>query len=285
MGGYFIISQILMIFLILVHEASFFFVFPILFLITWFSHPGPILNKEKILISVKYFIVPFMSMLAITLMKGNEEIANAIWRSWNSLFVLYSEGDIPKIGAGVRWLTNGIKEATDFHLDLNFQTHLGIIDITKNIIMLLTTLFSTYYLILRNPYVDFGNNRICTSENNSSIANTLLIQFFFMTPMFTFLSTDYPRTIMYCVVTSVFVIYSIRKYSIKIHYPKQCCDISRCFNIYIERSRFLANPWIYFSIVVLYPISQFGYISLPNDCFIYKYLSIIKHYVLSNSLY
>ncbi|MBQ0075462.1 MAG: hypothetical protein KBT34_14880 [Prevotella sp.] len=281
----FVLSQILMILLMLIHEASFFFVFPILLLITWFISSGTVLKQRKIQICAKYFIMPLISMAAITLMKGNEEIANSIWRSWSNLFVRYPEENIPDIGAGVRWLTNGIKDTTEFHLDLNFQMHLGILAITKNIIMLLITLFTTYFLMLRNLYVDFCNKRIIYSENNTAIANTLLIQLFFMTPMFIFLSTDYPRTILYCVVTSVFIVYSLKKYNLTIYYPKTGSDISLNINKYVERSNIYSNPCFYFSIVLLYPISQFGYIRLPYDCLLYKYLSFVKYCILTTYKY
>lgn len=279
-GTCFLVSQFLMALLLLVHEASFFFVFPILFLVTWFSNSSDLINKQKIVSCLKFFMLPFVTMAIICIMKGNRDIASSVWQSWNDLFVMFPEERMPYMGEGVRWLTCDTKEVALLHLDMNFQTHSGLLGVAKCFLLLSVTLFFTYFITLRNLYVDISKKRLTISSNNSSIANILLLQFIFMIPMLTFLSTDYPRTIMYCVVTSVFVVYSMKRHNVEIYCPKRCLNISLCINQYINKSRLLRNPWVFFIFIICYPISFFGCISLPGNILIYKYLSYIKQLII-----
>lgn len=269
----FSMSQIIMTVTILIHESSFFFLIPILFVINWFHSSGKLISKQKLMSSLKSFSIPLLAMAIVSVMKGDSEKAAIIWKSWSPLFTMYPEDTFPEMGDGVLWLLNDMKYAAEFHLGRNFQTNLGILYIIKCIIMLCITLMLTYYITLRCPQIDFKNKTLNVYKHNINIANILLLQFLFMTPMFTVLSVDYARTILYCVVSAVFAAYAMKKNDINIHYPIHCKNYSLYMYKYIEKSKLLVNPWVYFLIIILYPINKWHYISVPDDIFIYKILS------------
>lgn len=269
----FTMSQIIMTITILTHESSFFFLIPILFVINWFHSSDKLISRQKLISSLKSFLIPLLAMATVSVMKGDSEKAAAIWNSWTPLFSRYPENALPKMGEGVSWLLNDMKDAVEFHTKMNFQTNLGILYIIKCIVMLCITLLLTYYITLRCPQIDFRNKTLKVHEHNIDIANILLLQFVFMTPMFTVLSCDYGRTILYCVISSVFAAYAMKKNDISIQYPAHRKNYSLTIYKYMEQSKLLANPWFYFLIIILYPLNKWHYISVPDDIFIYKILS------------
>lgn len=271
----FLLSQLMSALVLLIHEASFFFVFPILVVINWFHAPGCTPIIQRVASTLKAFSFPFLVMCLLSVTKGNEETANIVWQSWEPLFAQYPEAEPFTMGEGVEWLMNDVSYAADWHLSWNFHTEEGMPGIICSIVMLLVSLFFSYIITLRAPHIDIKNKSLKMSPSNSSTADIMLLQFVFLIPMFTFLSTDYGRTVLYCVVSSTFITYLMQRNVICLQCPTAITNISASINKHIEKRTFLYSPWTYFIIIILYPLSPWHYIELPDDMFIYKYIVYI----------
>lgn len=85
--------EILSVLMVLVHESSFFFIFPILF---FYDFSRRLESDTSVLPAfMKAFALfspLFITMGMVSIYKGNEVVANDIWASWTDLFNRYSGG-------------------------------------------------------------------------------------------------------------------------------------------------------------------------------------------------
>ena len=205
-----VIFDILSVFQILMHEAAFFYTFPVLILL-WFmicrSKQKSI--SESFIICIRLFLPILVTMAIVCLYKGDVYIAEAIWASWKEVFATYpSDGETTKLGEGVSalgWNTIGTFKR------LLWASYIGTYSPSYwRIPIVICTLIVTYYLLTNINLVDMGIYKK-KSMDHHFMSNIVLVQFISMLPMFTVLSCDWGRTIPYWVISSLFFYHIYKK--------------------------------------------------------------------------
>ncbi len=279
--GFMIIMQVLSIFTLLMHEASFFFTFPILFLHYYDYNRIQLKSVYKSIVSTACFSLPIMiTMAVVCLNKGNADIADAIWTSWQPCMERFSDGgDVTKIGRAVSALTWDSNETFIMHFNVNwfnlFCYMLPAFPIT------LLSIVAIYYLVTRLNTVDLKWNKL-RKINRTVLSNIMLIQFFCLIPMFTVLSCDMARVITYWVISTLFA-YHFFKNS-KLLSLSWLSHISEVIQYRIDKIKFLSSPWIYLGILFCVPISNYcGGASILGSCqflILYPIYDLIKGIIL-----
>ena len=245
------IFYILSVFQILMHEASFFYTFPILMLlhlkVNRISHD----NVGKSLITCLLFFLPIvLTMLIVCIFKGDHNCADAIWASWQEVFTAYpSDMENVKMGAGVSALTWNAAETFRKHL---WWSYIGIESPSYwRIIIVLCIFIATYYLVTRINTIDMGVYKK-KAMNSFLMSNVLLFQFIPMLPLFTILSCDWGRTIPYWVISSLFFYHIYKKENN--YFPMFLSIISHKIQTFISSSNILRSSYTYSLLVLLTPV-------------------------------
>ena len=235
---------------ILVHEASFFYTFPILILYDF----KIIRNKQsfciKSLLCLLHFMPMIITMVIVCIFKGSSNVAEFIWISWKEVFNNFPcYCDTTMIGKGVDALAWGAKETFLNHLRAGY---LGFHSPSYlRIPIVFFNFFAAYLLITRINAIDM---KIWEKRqmNNVLMSNILLIQLLAMIPMFTILSCDWGRTIPYWLFSSLFF-YHVFKYK-QIEFFPFLTIVSRKFQTIISNNPILRNNYTYILLVLLCPI-------------------------------
>ena len=270
---YAVFSNITMCISILIHEAFFFFVIPVLLLTCLFVDEKK--TGRRIITYLMFFLLPVFTMAMVSFYKGTNEISSVIWQSWQDLFQAYPDDSTNKIGQGVIWLSKSFYDAAYFHLATNFRTHYGLLTAMYCLFGFITLLAFTYFLVIYNPRP--RNFHYSHREKHITLGKILTIQFLAMSPMFTVLSCDYARTVMYCVVSSIFFYDCLKRHRLLLN--TQSCKATYHINKYIPPTishiykrilNYVDNNsnWLYPLIILLYPIHIAGRILIPFDCHI-----------------
>lgn len=128
MGGklYLLPLALLSAVVILSHEATFFFCFPIMMVYGCIAMRKEKKQWHKALASLAIpFLPALVTMFLVCLFKGDEATANAIWQSWDDAFRKYPDGlndyryTVGNIGYGVGALAWKTMTTVRFHLSLN----------------------------------------------------------------------------------------------------------------------------------------------------------------------
>ena len=272
---------------LLIHEVAIFFIIPISFLVVWFYDNEKIFCKNKMREALSIFIIPIGTAIMLFLCKGSYPVAMDIWDSWNSAFTLYPEiqGTMP-MGQAVEFLSWSIDKIVDFHLQLNFRYHEGGTVILYYVLMVVLMLVMVQYIILLNP--TYRKGVVSKVDNTKSLSAILLFQIICMIPMFTVLSCDYCRTVLYVVASSIFMHYHLCKEKIILHLPwsLDCKYFSLVDSI--RNQKYLSSYWFYLFVVLLFPLSDSGCIDVPGCCYVikeYNYINIKLFATLSHYLF
>lgn len=236
---------------ILMHEAAFFFTFPILILITYqklrHNHTG---GWKSVSICLLQFLPILLSMTAVCLNKGDIHVAEAIWNSWKEVFDAYPSGQIPvEMGQGVQALAWDSNSTFIKHFQSLYFGQLNIVYWRPLIVLFF--LLSTYYLLTRINSVNMGLYKV-KAMNHIYISNVAIIQFIAMLPMLTILSCDWGRTIPYTVVSSLFFYHIYRDCNIR--FPDPISNLSSRTQQYISNSRLLSSPYTYIILIIITPV-------------------------------
>ena len=267
---------------VLIHEASFFFTVPLLALLLWFKKDEKIFSTEKTKTCLAVFALPLITMAMTCFMKGSESIAQEIWESWTPIFLAYPESDaLPEVGCGVAFLQRGVLSTAGYHLELNYCIWgYPLIVCIQRIIGVLISLYIIYFLFTYNPRIDFKKMDVSIGKQNG-ISNILLVQYFFMIPMFTILSCDFGRTIPYCVISSLFAYYHLIQNNICIHLPHFVSRLS-IFSYNKQYDLNKALLWLYFTMVMFFPIRGAGGIEFPGNSYIFqRIMHFVTHHIIS----
>ena len=236
---------------ILIHEASFFYTFPILMLSLFLKYKDRQQSfRQSCSTSILQFMPIIIAMTTVCIFKGNQETANIIWNSWNKVFIAFPSNDsTTSIGAGVDALSWGGQETFINHLKAGY-----IGSNTPSLMRIPIVLFNflaAYLLVSRLNTIDMGiyKNK---QMDHLLMSNILLIQFIAIIPMFTILSCDWGRTIPYWLISSIFF-YHIFKNE-KIEFMYQLTKVSQKIQNHISRNSILHNKYIYLLLVLLSPI-------------------------------
>lgn len=236
---------------ILIHEASFFYTFPILILFLFLKHKETQLSfRQSCTTGILQFMPIIIAMAIVCIFKGDQEAADIIWNSWNKIFTAFPGNDSTNtIGAGVDALSWGAQETFINHLNAGY---IGTDSPSfMRIPIVLFNFFAAYLLVSRINYIDMGiyKNK---QMNHVFMSNVLLIQFVAMIPMFTVLSCDWGRTIPYWLLSSIFF-YHIFKDE-KIEFMYHLTKVSQKAQNHISYNPILRNKYTYLLLVLLSPI-------------------------------
>ena len=238
---------------LLMHEASFFYTFPILMLYGFHHHRGQRLSIVKSLCtSALQFLPVVLVMGAACIFKGNENVAQAIWDSWVPVVGRY-QADVSKMGWGVFALTWSPEMIFPSHFSTSLMGDAS--PAVWRIPLVLLNLLAGYYLVTRLNAVDMGLYRPKTM-NHVMMSNVALIQFVAMLPMFTVLSCDWGRTIPYWVISSLMFYYVFKQEPATFASP--LTSMSSRIQEKISKSKVLSSPYTYILLVLLAPVPTYN---------------------------
>ena len=238
---------------LLMHEASFFYTFPILMLYGFHHHRGQHLSITKSLCtSALQFLPVVLVMGAACIFKGNENVAQAIWDSWVPVVGRY-QADVSKMGWGVFALTWSPEMIFPSHFSTSLMGDAS--PAVWRIPLVLLNLLAGYYLVTRLNAVDMGLYRPKTM-NHVMMSNVALIQFVAMLPMFTVLSCDWGRTIPYWVISSLMFYYVFRQEPTTFASP--LTSMSSRIQEKSSKSKVLSSPYTYILLVLLAPVPTYN---------------------------
>ena len=244
-----LIMHLLSVFVLLMHEATFFFAIPILMIHYIGTHKDGKHFFNVLMRCILFFSPALLAMLSVCLFKGDNETAQAIWDSWKPCMNAYPIEEHNCMGAGVEALTWETWNTFKSHLRVNFSNFF--IGPIPSFPFTLLNLICIYYLMTRINTINMKWN-VLRPIRYISMSNIFLLQFIFMLPMFSVLSCDWGRTLPYWVYSSL----------LTYHYWKDedCWSLkhingaSEWLQNKIGASRILSNPWFYFIILFLLPI-------------------------------
>lgn len=185
-----VVSTSLMLVVLNIHEATFFYCVPLFLLVVFSDKETPYLLWEK--------GVTVLSLLAcmcvLCLYKGDASVAEAVCRSWQTIYPdTYQSLSINSIGA-LAWDTG---YAIDLHLKYNFCS--GTIPYSGWILHPLA-LFVILVLMVRIGLKQYISREMRAVDKFIYIS---IVIFCFLLPMFTVLSCDFQRICFYWTVSSV----------------------------------------------------------------------------------
>lgn len=253
---YLIFFEVLSVLQLLIHEAAFFFTFPILIVYTC----SCIWNeKQRNIQSYSKAIVPFLPILLVFLLvsffKGDENVANIIWQSWYGVMKAYPDGQNSVVmgGQGVKALAWQALPTFLYHLR---TTYLGVDTlmwrIPIHVIFQLANFGFVYYFTTKINTVNPKLYSLALEDNGMKISNFMLVQFVFMLPMFTILSCDVGRTLPYWVFSSLMACHIFGTLNIP-----WVDKISQKLQAYLSYS-WLNKPFCYLLLMLLVPIPPYG---------------------------
>lgn len=199
---------------ILSHEASFFYFLPILGL-----HYFLFVKKENNLLAsivkASLFMLPSLIVMFICVIyKGDGTMADSIWHSWDNYFI--SEfGSIFPMGAGCRALGWDGMDTFKMHLNINY------LDKTLGVYRFCIWPFifiAIYYLLIQVNKIKIGVKNKDTEGKlfMMNLSIVLVLQFIFLLPMFSVLSCDFRRVILYWTISSFLFCFALRSNFLKL---------------------------------------------------------------------
>ena len=238
---------------LLMHEASFFYTFPILMLYEFHRQRMRQLSMVASAAKCLLFFMPVLVTMCIAcLFKGDQQTAETIWASWGKVFTAFQPDAINQLGKGVEALGWDAGQTFYNHLYTSF---LGCVHPSYwGILWTLFNLVATYYLLTRVDCVKAGiyPQRAMSHTTMSDIA---LVQYVALLPMYTVLSCDWGRTLPYLVITSVFF-YHLFKQEQPL-FSHRLTRVSTSLQGAISGNRVLTLPVIYILLVLLTPIPRY----------------------------
>lgn len=242
--------QLLSVFTILMHEASFFFTFPILF-INYFLFLRKYGHKwcVRVVRTVAFFLPALITMFLACAFNGDGDVANAIWASWQPCIERFPIKDYNEMGDGVAFLSNETAKTMLAHWKLNF--HNDFWNVIPGFPFTIANVLLVYYLVMNMNTIDLGWNKT-RNFKAAALSNILLIQFVFLLPMFTVLSVDWGRTLPYWVVSSLVAYHYFKEDDMSLH-PIQTI-ISVRSQDFVNHVELLKSPWLYLFVMFALPL-------------------------------
>ena len=195
---------------ILIHEASFFYTFPILMLYDFYRMRS---QRHTVGASLGWCLLHFMPVLMtmglVCLFKGDQQMAETVWASWGTVINTYQPGTAAsEIGLSVRALGWNAGETFFNHL---YTGYIGChAPQWWRLPIALLNLPVTYFLLTRLDSVKTGIYPQ-RAMNHVTMSDIVLVQFVALLPMYTVLSCDWGRTLPYLVISSVFFFHIFKK--------------------------------------------------------------------------
>lgn len=251
---------------ILSHEASFFYFVPLMCL-HYLSYLSESVSWNIAIKKTVIFALPMLFFIFVcTIYNGDVAMANRIWHSWEDYFI--SEfGNIIPIGSGCKALGWNTKDTFIWHFRVNYlEKTSGIYRFTLWPFIFL----SVYYLLIHVNKIN-----ICKKNNNISIlrfSQILVCQFVFLLPMFTILSCDLRRVVLYWTLSSFIFYFSIGKDMMR-HFGSGWFSFKIMSFNRILSTGFLGRNYVYAAIYMMLGIPFAGFYT--SDAFMSSVLGNI----------
>ena len=249
---YYILFCICSIAVILMHEASFFLFVPAIFIHRLINGKGRtfLINSAN---STALIFPIIITMGSVCLFSGDRETANAIWESYTPFFNEIF-GKIPEMGLGVEALTWDSLETFKFHFATNYTEPL--VGAVPRWVAWIAIFLLTFYLCANvNMLKIFSYEK--EGVNFTRLTEILIFQFISLSLMFTILSCDLRRVVIYWTLSSFFI-YTMLGEGWQTDIPiinNAAIRINRLFN----KNRILSNKvfYIVIAITLICPYSGF----------------------------
>lgn len=238
-----LVAVLLSMFLLNVHEASFFIFFPIMALYILFGSP----NKSSVLSRAAIIALPLVGMAIICAFKGGRECAEAICHSWT--YVYPETYATLTIGNAIGALVWGAMDTMRMHLQYNF--HDGPLFAYSGIILRTASIALILFLMVQIAFIR-QRERSEYMSNTAKFIKLAIFQLLALSPMFVLLSCDYKRICFYWT-TSCFISYFCLK-DIKLRIP--CREAFQWFSNALCR-------WLAYPVKAVFPFLLLGVFSVP----------------------
>lgn len=245
--------QLLSVVLVLAHEAAFFFTVPLLF---WSFYSFVRAKRAFSMVmsagAACLMLLPaLLAMGAVCICKGDQARAIAIWHSWDPLFERYPLDCDPAANLGISLdaLTWETVETFKTHFTVNYlRFFFGPV---PGLPFTLLSFAGMYYLVTRLNTVDLKWN-VLRGVDRVRLSNFLLLQGFFLLPLFTVLSCDFGRIIIYWLFSSFFAYHLLKADACL--FPAAVSRVSEYLQRQIDRVKCLSNPWVYAFVLLFLPV-------------------------------
>lgn len=252
---------------VLLYEPSFFFIVP-LSIFLFYRYDSHVCNRSRrILNTLLTFSLPLLTMALTCIYKGNRPQADAIWQSWSPLFdyLGIQQPVLPDALGFLAW-SQSIDEVTRFHLSINYGIGQGY-TIGFNYLLISGSLLfflGMYFIQLTTPHRD-STHRVSTQ-----LSSLYIFQFICLLPMFTILSCDFCRTIIYVIFTSFFLEYLFKVNNLSVSIPY----IDKFSNFVTSLLNPITPSWrlvLYLAIILFIPFGLFEGFYIDHSFFFCEY--------------
>lgn len=248
---YHILMQLLIVLMILSHEASIFYVVPIILI-----HYGLIVSRKnsRIISFGKACVLGIPSIITFyfcSCFKGKQNVANQIWNSWSPYFESLDLHNV-QLGKGPWSLTWTIDYAFSYHTETNFFTfEFGM----PSLLLWPIVFFVILYLLVNINRINFVNNANKSPFSVIKFIHILGLQYVFLLPMFTVLSCDYKRVIQYWVISSFLFYFSLSSKDLTVFYNRKISYKLKDTCLLFNRG-LLSNKTVYIIILLISGIPE-----------------------------
>lgn len=251
-GGWYrlIACNLSLIVAILLHEASFFFVFLIIFLHDFWHN---IANGREILAGSWHVFCHWLAILfllcIVVLCHGDDLLVREIWDSW-----------CPYLGEAV---TNELVKDSYMSMTMNWSLEYCITEIVWpnswlsyfawNLPTLPFNLYlfaCLYYLVTRFNAIDLGFYRL-EKYDRVQISNIVLVQFICVLPLLTLVFCDWGRALPYWIVSSLLFFHFFGNAEFA---PPILSSLSVRLQGWIDKIPFLNTSWGYYILIMTLPL-------------------------------
>ena len=234
------LSMLIAVFLLNIHEAALFFVWPLISLLILAD------NKVSGRMKAVGVAIPVVTFFTLAYFKGNVAMAQAIHDSWKA-YLPAEWGDVPNTSIdAIGW---GANNTFLMHLKLNYFTP----DLDHHwlkgwmtrpfVYFFIYYLISNYPLFFRKGYA--GENR----DESILLSRIVLFQFIMLLPMFTILSCDLGRIVYYWTLSSFMFYFAVPRRTVERVFPGFYCAMAD--RIYAVVNRILPPSAIFLAAIML----------------------------------
>ena len=242
---------------LLMHEASFFYTFPVLMIHNLSVKIRDGFLKKKYILK---FVITWLPIICIFIVvitnKGNRETMIAVWDSWEPCFRRYptGSGNIPIIGDGVDFLNKNSFDAVLLHIRLVWLARFApyVPSFPFNVYII----FCVYYLLTNINVVDLGFYKL-KPVNKVLMSNVLIVQFLALFPMFGFLSCDMGRVVPYWTISSILLYHMLINYNSFNWKPDFVDNFSVSVQRKLDANVLFSKRWFYLIIITTLPLKYY----------------------------
>lgn len=239
--------QLLSVMTLLIHEASFLFTFPLLFLLAYGHFAQTSAGTSRPMAKAVLTLLPAMAaMAAVCLAKGDAATVQAVWDSWMPAMQEFPLGEShATTGMGVEALAWDTLPTFEFHFRRNWMktSDAGI----PLFPLRLLKFAAFYYLVTRIDTVDLKWNTL-KPVDRIAMSNILLAQLCFLLPLFTVLSCDMDRIYGYWVFSTLMAYHYFK--NDRMAFGGGLQNVSCRLQHRMDKIKLLSNPYVY--VVVMF---------------------------------